>query len=167
MKNIFVLSFVLFVNTILGQAISSDSYLNEFDGNSVHSNGQNWTQNGVWGASSISYSQNNQLNINFNQSAWIFAENELTSTIDVSANKMVEVNASFTSTGKFLLIQLLDINNRSTGTPAQAVFPLSTSSNVFNVDFGQLPSNVDFSQINGNWNWEQLHYYFRRCFWKI
>ena len=76
----FVSTFVLitlffFTNVLHAQQFTATSYLNNFTGTIVDGGGQSWNASGAWGSNTVAYSQNNELKITFNQSAWIYAEN--------------------------------------------------------------------------------------------
>lgn len=151
MKQLFLALFAILLNfTALCQDFSSSSYENTFAGTSYNGNGQNWNLSGVWGTNSIVYSQNNKLDISFTQSSWIYAENKFDNTIDISSNKVLEFEASFSTPNRYLLVYLFDASGATSGPFSQAIFSLSTTTSTFSVDFSAIPAtNIDFSKIKG------------------
>lgn len=150
MKIISLLSLFFALSISFAQTFTSTSYENLFSGTSVNGNGQSWNSDWVWGSNSITYAQNDQLEITFVQSSWVAAQNFFDSPIDISGNRIVEMNASFSIPSKYILLELIDVNNRTTGVGQQSIFSLETSSSQFVIDFNSTSSyNFDFTNVKG------------------
>jgi len=136
----FVSTFVLitlffFTNVLHAQQFTATSYLNNFTGTIVDGGGQSWNASGAWGSNTVAYSQNNELKITFNQSAWIYAENVFNNPINISSNKILQFSAKADFTGKYLLVYLVSSTGSVTGTALQVIFPLNTSYRTYSIDF--------------------------------
>ena len=132
------------------QTFTNTSYENDFSGTSYNGGGQSWTQEGIWGSNIITYGQNNQMEITFTQTSWVYATNRFDNSIDISNNKVLELEASFTLNDKFLLVQLIDANGVVTPAALQSIFPITSTSSNLTVDYGALSiSSFDFSKVVG------------------
>ncbi len=147
-KSLF-LSAVLFSIELNAQTFSATAYVNNFTGSSVDGGGQSWTQAGTWGANTISYAQNNEMDMTINQTNWIYAENLFTNTVDISNNKVIQFTSKLSGyTGKYLLVYLIDNANHNTGTQLQAVVPLNSTYTTASIDFGaMIISGFNFAAI--------------------
>lgn len=147
--NILFICSVVFLG-LKAQNFTSTSYSNSFEGRDYSLNGQDWNELGAWGNNIITYTQNEKMTINYVQNGWIYAENKFNQSIDISSNKILNVNASFSSPEKYLLIQLFDESNRTSGVFSQSIFSLGQESQSFSIDFNSLPTyNIDFTKIKG------------------
>lgn len=136
----FVSTFVLitlffFTNVLHAQQFTTTSYTNSFTGTIVDGGGQSWNTSGAWGSNTVAYSQNNELKITFNQSAWIYAENVFNNPINISSNNILQFSAKADFTGKYLLVYLVSSTGSVTGTALQVIFPLNTSYTTYSIDF--------------------------------
>jgi hypothetical protein len=141
---------VLFLSALNSnaQTFTATSYLNNFAGVNVNGGGQQWTTAGIWGSNTLSYVQNNELDISLTQNAWVYVENLFTSTIDITSNKVIQFTAKAGNTGYYMIMQVGDASSHITGTALQAIVPLNTSYTTYSIDFNTFNNaNVNFASI--------------------
>ncbi len=157
MKNIFkglltlVVIFTTSLTTLIAQTFTTTSYVNNFTGTTVSGGGQSWTQAGTWGTNTISYAQNNEMDMTITQNNWIYAENMFTSSVDISANKILQVSTKLTGySGKYLLVYLVDASGAISGANLQAIIPLNSTYTNSSIDFGTMISTgFNFAAVKG------------------
>jgi hypothetical protein len=148
----FTLIMLFFFTTALqAQQFTATSYVNNFVGTNANGGGQSWTQNGTWGTNTISYAQNNEMDMTINQNNWIYAENIFTTPIDISTNKIFQVTTKLTGySGKYLLVYLVDAGGVITGTKLQSLIPLNSTYTTSSIDFGSMiVSGFNFAAVKG------------------
>lgn len=89
------------------------------------------------------------MDMTINQNNWIYAENLFTSSLDISANKIIQVTTKLTGyTGKYLLVYLVDAAGVPTGTKLQSLIPLNSTYTTSSIDFGaMLITGFNFSAV--------------------